>query len=648
MAVELITGILTAITCFGFIGLQFSRMQLSRNGLSVLVASLESVINKQKVALQEEQQNAVYRTQQADELVRMLEVINIVRPLPKEYAWALASCSNTSTFRQQVEHSTSSHTGSISTLSLTDSPKHPMRLASTFVSGAYPSASSLLLQPAASSPLLQPTSRSPLTVNSTLVTAGKTNSIIALAQKNSDGSSVDEDAATDPATEASMPQPPPAQPRSVSQSPAHSKSTTITPKAAVRTQLASSTLSPLSSSVSVQAATAALSVNSKVGWMDGSPVARPRRSDSFEEEEEQSVDGVVTATRASQRSSMSMQSSLATSQSTPKSPAAKATTPSQSQQTAYREKQQPPSSSKPAVAAAEDSRVCAEVSKTSTSVNSLSVSAHVTQVDHHSRWKQYEADLTALLHQQAQHAATAALEHPHATPASRGSMAALAGKGRLSQSSSDDTDFTSGVAASRKPTLVELLAHPVCVELVKDELERIHSVENLVFYLHAVRYRHLQAAKTRRMLAQLIFDTFVADGSPEQINISTRQRDAIQAQLRRRGDDAATPQLFREAEREVLGLMETNVMKAFAGTSAYRLCALVLSSLDVDKASGMHGEERRDDGSGGGNGVGGVGGVGGGRGEGRASMVTDMFGGSQLSKQRQSVEASQTASAIEQ
>ena len=102
-AVQLIIGIITAVTCFGFIGLQFSRMQLSRNGLSVLVASLENVINKQKVALRDEQQSSSYLRMQTDELVRIIEAINIVRPIPKEYAWALASCSNVSTFMQLHE-----------------------------------------------------------------------------------------------------------------------------------------------------------------------------------------------------------------------------------------------------------------------------------------------------------------------------------------------------------------------------------------------------------------------------------------------------------------------------------------------------------------------------------------------------------------
>ena len=225
----------------------------------------------------------------------------------------------------------------------------------------------------------------------------------------------------------------------------------------------------------------------------------------------------------------------------------------------------------------------AEPSKHSNSLNLPSGVNGNSAVDHSGRCRQYEADLLALLHQQAQQATIAALEHPH--------IANEGGRRSVTQSA-EDKEFT--MPSSSKPlTLLELLAHPVCVELVKDELHRIHSVENLVFYLHAVRYRQLQNAKARRVVAQQLYDTFIAEGAPQQINISTRQRDAIQATLKRRGDDAATPLLFREAEREVALLMETNMMKTFVGSSAYRVCVAVLKGLDMSKATGKWAEQQK-------------------------------------------------------
>ena len=584
-AVSIITGIITAVTCFGFIGLQFSRMQLSRNGLSVLVASLENVINKQKAALTEEQHQSGHLRLQADELVRMLEAINIVRPIPKEYAWALASCSNTSTFRQQVEHCTT---------------QQPMdKLAAPTTTHSTPIVAA----------------RSPLTVNGSLasrsnnggtgsVTAGKATAIIALLQKDTDSSSIDDEQPS----ERDQPMPLASPPRSMNASPLLGAAT-----------IASTTVSQLSPSPtgsrasSVASDNPVLSVNSsalKVGWTETSTVAKRLSTGDSGEEVEAGSETVVTELRKGRGSIVSTRSSHATCEVAPLSPPGRsAISPSHSMASAKTvTRDSMPRQSH----AGQDTRADIEPSKTSTSANSLSVSAQATQIDHHSRCKQFESDLCHLLHQQAQHATVAALEHPHVADNSRASVSiSIAGKGRGNQPSADDLEFTMTTALKNKPTLVELLAHPVCVELVKDELERIHSVENLVFYLHAVRYRRLQSAKARRMLATLIFDTFIAEGSSQQINISTRQRDTIQAQLKKRGDDVATPQLLREAEREVALLMETNIMKAFTATSSYRLCTLVIAAIDVDKASGRWSDERRV-----------VAGDGDGWGDGRMSLVT--------------------------
>ena len=45
----------------------------------------------------------------------------------------------------------------------------------------------------------------------------------------------------------------------------------------------------------------------------------------------------------------------------------------------------------------------------------------------------------------------------------------------------------------------------------------MHSVENLVFYLHASRYRQLQSSHARRMIAALIVDSFTAESADQQI-----------------------------------------------------------------------------------------------------------------------------------
>ena len=466
--VQLITGIIAALTCFGFIGLQFSRMQLSRNGLSVLVASLENVINNQKTALQHEQHQASYLRVQADELVRIVEAINIVRPIPKEYAWALANCSNASTFLQLHEHAK---------------------------------------------------------------TAGHAMSAIAAAS------------------------------HSVANSVAHSNNRGLTRRQS----------NTPASAVEAYAMIAPARQNDKtLGWTDSQ--TRKAGVDSSRDPMADVNDDDQVDNRAS-IVSHSHRPSLRTSQA-------------QSHGRALLAAQD--------TAAVEGQSVLKEDAANEPSVNSESVASltavgHSAQVDHHSQRKQMEADLVALLTEQAKHAANSAMEQVRANDGILSSVSTTSINGRGCGPSTEELEFTMVTATKSKPTLAELLSHPVCVELLKDELERIHSVENLVFYLHVVRYRQLDAARARRMVATLIFNTFIAENAEQQINISTRQRDAIQAQLKKRGDDVATPQLFCEAEREVAMLMETNVMKTFTATPSYRLCSLVLAAIDLDKATGKWG-----------------------------------------------------------
>ena len=541
-AVSLITGIITAVTCFGFIGLQFSRMQLSRNGLSVLVASLESVINRQKAALADEQQNSAYRALQADELVRMLEAINIVRPIPKEYAWALASQANTSTFLRSFEQATAAAAASTATHTVTStahsptahSPSHtpgksdsPLmvatRLAGPTIDGRpSPTRSSAAARPFASSPA------------HSITVKAKAEAIVALSQPDHVEALSDDEFKPVPLG-------------------ARRSSLSSTNHSTGHLHLPSTT-------VTVSPTTTAGPRSTKVGWS----VASPKGAADDSVVSAGGSGGGQWATTRSNRSSVNSIKSSHLATDAPMSPSHGGSVMLVQLGGAEKDKD-------------------AEPSKHSNSLNLSSGVSGNCSVDHSGRCRQYELDLLTMLHQQAQQATIAALEHPH--------VAAEHGR-RSSTHSTDDKEFTVP-ATAKPPTLLELLAHPVCVELVKDELERIHSVENLVFYLHAVRYRQLQSAKAKRAVAQQLYDTFIVEAAPQQINISTRQRDTIQATLKRRGDDACTTTLFREAEREVALLMETNMMKSFISSSAYRVCGTVLRGLDMGKASGRWAEQQK-------------------------------------------------------
>jgi hypothetical protein len=165
--------------------------------------------------------------------------------------------------------------------------------------------------------------------------------------------------------------------------------------------------------------------------------------------------------------------------------------------------------------------------------------------------------------------------------------------------SSDDSSFsiaapllgketTNGLAGAAEgpslPSLETILSHPVALEVIKQELIKTQSVESLVFCLHARRYASISSAKARRLLAMDITDTFVRADSPQQVNISNRQREQIVAAVDKGSDDACTAVLFHDAERECVALMRSNAWNSFTASSGYRLCAWICSSLDVNGA----------------------------------------------------------------
>ena len=119
-----------------------------------------------------------------------------------------------------------------------------------------------------------------------------------------------------------------------------------------------------------------------------------------------------------------------------------------------------------------------------------------------------------------------------------------------------------------------LLQHPVCVELIKDELQSIHSGENLSFYILASRYEQLRQASLRRWLAEQLHSAYIIDTAPNQININTRQRQSITDQL---AAGHCTAELFAEAKREVRLLMETN-LKGFKYSLSHRMCCWLVQA----------------------------------------------------------------------
>ena len=146
-----------------------------------------------------------------------------------------------------------------------------------------------------------------------------------------------------------------------------------------------------------------------------------------------------------------------------------------------------------------------------------------------------------------------------------------------------------GPLSSEQVSLEAMLLHPACVEILKDELAKIHSAENLTFYLLATRFQRLKRADLRQWLGQQLVSTYIAEGAAQQINITSRQT----AEILARHKGAHYPaDMFAEAAREVKMLITTN-LKQFKGSVNHRLCCWILqaSALDELRRSNLASED---------------------------------------------------------
>ena len=147
------------------------------------------------------------------------------------------------------------------------------------------------------------------------------------------------------------------------------------------------------------------------------------------------------------------------------------------------------------------------------------------------------------------------------------------------------------------PGLAALLTHPVCIEVIKAALQQVHSAENLVFYLHVQRYKRMHTVKLRKLLAACIHDHFIRADAPHQINLSTKMRDAITAAVNSKDGDMCTVDLFHDAEKEAMTLMNNNVFRSLPG-NRLRLCSWILAVTPmnslIESDSESHGDAHEE------------------------------------------------------
>ena len=153
-----------------------------------------------------------------------------------------------------------------------------------------------------------------------------------------------------------------------------------------------------------------------------------------------------------------------------------------------------------------------------------------------------------------------------------------------------------GPISSEQVSLDAMLQHPACVEILKDELQKIHSAENLAFYLLVTRFQRIKRAELRQWLGQHVVNTYIVEGAAQQINITSRQTAAILAHHKSAHYPA---DMFAEAAREVKMLIATN-LKQFRGSTSHRLCCWILQATALDEVRRISaaGEEEGQDGRG--------------------------------------------------
>ena len=542
--VNLIAGIIAAFICFIFIGLQFSRMRLSRNGLSVLVASLEALINKQKDQLRAEAEANHQLRSQLTAALRLVEHINIVTPIATEYAFAMASSTQLETFQALY---------ALPVVAGLAGMGRPSHAPSVMASGRGSSGSvvdkggkALGVSRVSNNSRHQPSKQFLVDEMAELAEHSSGN------KRGSEG--VDAEATTKPQLEGAQSGlplilPPAEQPE---------------PERALR----------LMRSASHKVAPAPVSARSS-----GEEVDKAEAEDTVEDglTLPSSVSNVVQAAISPRRKAAETSGDSTTVSGTAfttRKSSSKVLSSSQSNSGPANVLNQP----------------LGPASPMSSSGNSRLGSSNRVQ-----QYRTNEDELTAAMDAQLAYKESLALAAPKAHS---GSVSAVSPKARKiggigGTSPAEDCSFDLAMPllghrtaenaqpSTAAPTLQMLLSHPICVEVLKAELQAIHSVENLIFYLHATRYRHVQSPKLRKLLATAIHEHFIREAAPQQININTRQRDAITVAVTRKGSDECSAELFKEAEREVLQLMETNVMKAMSGTSTVRLCAWVLATMPM-------------------------------------------------------------------
>ena len=150
-------------------------------------------------------------------------------------------------------------------------------------------------------------------------------------------------------------------------------------------------------------------------------------------------------------------------------------------------------------------------------------------------------------------------------------LAQLQALGAAEELTATDAALTSDA----RPALSVLLAHPVCVALLKAELSAAQSVHSLLFVLHCQRYRMLRSARLRRAVAARIYDSFLAPSAPQRLELGEAQLSFVRAAVQHSDERLCVAELLDEAEAEVSGALERALAALAAGGTMQRCTSLL-------------------------------------------------------------------------
>ncbi|KAL0269753.1 UNVERIFIED_CONTAM: hypothetical protein PYX00_007383 [Menopon gallinae] len=115
----------------------------------------------------------------------------------------------------------------------------------------------------------------------------------------------------------------------------------------------------------------------------------------------------------------------------------------------------------------------------------------------------------------------------------------------------------------------KLLEDPSGLHTFAEFLKKEFSQENIIFWVSCEKYNKLEDESERKVLASQIFETHLAVGAPEPVNVDAHATQSTQNKL-----SEAPPDLFLSAQKQIFNLMKFDSYPRFIKSELYKECLL--------------------------------------------------------------------------